>query len=211
MPPFVPLTDGAQLELRYSYPDTLVIENRLWFISRQPPVTSAQLLALAGGAAAWVVAQLLPLLSSDITFLSSVATDWSGSAPGAIEQVAINLTGGDFSGIHSANVSYRVRFRGTSAQPRLINSNFVGGIPRGAVVTNTVEGTFKDALFDAYVNVIDLAPLWGPFPAWRWVITSAIDGGSYRTEQLASRTDFIQTPSPFISPRRRRITRLRKL
>lgn len=211
MPPFVPLTDGAQLELRYSYPDTLVIENRLWFISRQPPVTSAQLLALAGGAAAWVVAQLLPSLSSDLTFLSSVATDWSGSSPGTVVQVAVNLTGGDFSGIHSANVAYRVRFRGTNDQPRLINSNFLGGIPRGAVATNTVEATFKDAVFEAYASVIDLAAVWGPFPAWEWVITSAISAGSYRTEQLASRTDFIQTPSPYISPRRRRITRLRKL
>lgn len=211
MPPFVPLTDGAQLELRYSYPGLLVVENRLWFISRQPPITTAQLAALAGGAAAWVVAELLPLLSSDLTFLSAVATDWSGAGPGVAQEVIMNLTGGDFSGIHSANVAYRVRFKGTSAQPRLYNSNFLSGLPRSAVSLNTVDPTWIDAVFDAYVNVIDLASGWGSFPAWRWVITSMIEGGSYRTEQLASRTDFIQTPSPYVSPRRRRITRFRKL
>lgn len=211
MPPFVPLADGAQVEVAYLYPDGLLIENCLWFEDRQPPITSLHLQALANGVSVWAVSELLPLLSSDLTLLAVRATDWRVGQPAGFEQTAVNLPGGNSSGIHSANVSFRVRFRGTSDQPRLINSNFIGGIPLDAVSTNLIDPGFADAVFEAYVKIIDLAPGWGAFPAWRWVITSEIHDKAYRDEQLASRTDFIQTPNPYVSPRRRRITRLRRL
>jgi hypothetical protein len=195
----------------YLYPDGLLIENCLWFVSRQPPVTLTQLGALADGVAAWATAQLLPYLSSSIELLAVRATDWTDSPGLGFAQTAVNLPGSDTSGIHSANVSFRVRFRGTSAQPRLINSNFIGGLPYAAVDQNLVSPTFATAVRNAYINLIDLAFGFGPSPAWRWVITSEIADGAYRSEQLASRTDFIQTPNPYVSPRRRRITRLRKL
>lgn len=210
MPPFVPLADGAQVEVVFTL-DGLVVEDRFWFVSRQPPVTTTQLVALAGGVFTWHSTQVMPLLASELTLGEVKATDWTASGGPTEVFATVGVPGGNTSGCHSANVSYRVRFKGTSNAPRLYNSNFVPGIPLDAVNLNKIEDSFKDALFDAYVNLIDLASGFGPFPAWRWVVTSQIEDKTPRSEQAAFRMDFVQMPSPYISPRRRRISRLRKL
>lgn len=210
MPPFVPLSDGAQVEIIFLL-DGLVVEDRLWFISRQPPIDSTQLLDLATGVLDWHTSQVLPLLASELTLTLVRATEWTAPGGSIANAPGVDTHGGNSSGCHSANVSYRVRFKGTSSTPRLYNSHFIPGIPLDAVNTNLIDATFRDGLFDAYVNLIDLAAGFGPFPAWRWVITSQIEGNAPRSEQLASRTDFIQFPNPYVSPRRRRISRLRRL
>lgn len=210
MPPFVPLADGAQVEIRFLF-DGLVVEDRLWFVSRQPPVDDAQLGNLALGVFAWHSSQVMPLLSSDLTLRDVQATGWD--SPGGSILVTLNpsVSGGNVSGSQSANVSYRVRFKGTNDTPRLYNANFVPGIPRDGVIQNTMDTSFVNALFEAYASLIDLAAVFGPFPAWRWVITSQIVDKAPRSEQLASRTDFVQTPSRYVSPRRRRIKRLKMM
>lgn len=210
MPPFVPLADGAQVEVVFTL-DGLVVENRLWFLSRQPPITTAQLSALATGVFTWHTGQVIPLLASELVMVAVRATDWTAPAGTTQQVTAVGINGGNSSGSHSANVSYRVRFKGTSDTPGLYNANFIPGIPKDAVNGNFIDVDFKDSIFDAYVNLIDLAPGFGPFPAWRWVITSQIKDKAYRSEQLWSRTDFIQFPNIYISPRRRRISRLRKM
>jgi hypothetical protein len=210
MPPFVPLVDGAQVEIKFRL-GPLLVENRLFFITRQPPLDFTQLQALADGVAAWHTAQVLPYLSSDIELDYIAVTDWSGSAPGIVALNILHIPGGDGSGCHSANVSLRVRFKGTSSRPRTYNANFIPGIPYDGVNDNTLDLTFKTHIRNAYINLIDLAFHFGPTPAWQWVVTSFVADLAYRSTQLATRTDFIAIPSDYISPRRRRISRLRRL
>jgi hypothetical protein len=210
MPPFVPLADGAQVEIRFTL-DGLVVEDRLFFITRQPPMTGTQLFDLAGGVYTWHTEQVMPLLASELTLIGVRVTDWQVPAGFSVDFGTVGVSGGNTSGTHSANVSYRIRFRPTSNGYPRINSNFVPGIPKDAVNTNEIAPDFQTALRNAYINLIDLAAGFGPFPAWKWVVTSQIEAGSPRTEQLAFRLDFIQTPSIYISPRRRRISRRRRL
>jgi hypothetical protein len=210
VPPFVPLTDGAQVEIKFLL-GPLLVENRLFFVSRQPPIDFTQLTALASGIGTWHTTQVLPYLSSAIELDYIAVTDWTGSAPGIVALNIIHLSGGDNSGCHSANVSIRVRFKGDSSLPHTYNSNFISGIPYSGVDTNAIGSTLKTQLRNAYINLIDLAAGFGPFPAWRWVVTSFIEAGNYRVTAAAARTDFITIPSPYISPRRRRISRLRRL
>jgi len=184
-----------------------VVENRLWFITRQPPLDLTQVTALATGVGDWWSSQVLPHLSDQYFCTFVRATDWSTPSSTIIFDYDINTAGSNSSGIHSANVSVRVRFKGTSSQTFPSNSNFVPGIPLDAVDGNRYTSTFKSALFNAYVNLIDLASGFGVFPAWRWVITSRRLDYAYRSTQLFSRTDFIQFPSPYVSPRRRRLPR----
>lgn len=200
----VPVADGAQVKVNFRV-GTLPHQNRLWFINRQPPTTLDQLGALADGVRSWHQDQVMPWLASQASLYSVLAEDWS-SLPsiGAVEAFS-SAVGGNSSGCHSANVSVLVRFVSSSRPPFIYNWNHVPGIPLDAVSTNIVETYFKDALFDAYVNLIDLAPVFGPFPAWRWVCASSIDAGDYRTEQLVLRTDFIQFPSAYVSPFRQRL------
>jgi len=206
MPPFVPLSDGAQLEIFYHLGGK-TIENRLWFADRQPPITQAHLDALAAGADAWVTSQLMPWLGSDLEYAGVIAEKWDDHQGDIFSAIHTSVPGSNTSGTHSANVAIRVSFKGSTSQTFPNNSNFVPGIPLDQVDINRYSSTIRGHLFDAYVNVIDLAPVWGTFPAWRWVITSRQLGGSWRTVQEVSRTDFVKFPSPFVSPRRRRLPR----
>lgn len=204
MPPFVPLVDGAQVEIRFVL-DGRVVENRLWFVSRQPPVDDTQLGNLAVGVFTWHAAQVMPLLSDQLQLRDVQATGWD--APGGSILVTLNppVNGGNSSGCHSANVAIRVRFKGDSTQTFPSNSNFVPGIPLDGVNLNTYTNTLRNGLFNAYANLVDLAAVFGPFPAWRWVITSRIKDKAYRSTQDFARMDFTQLPSKYVSPRRKRL------
>jgi len=204
MPPFVPLADGAQVQIKMRQAG-LIVENRLWFVSRQPPIDQAQLDALASGVATWHTTQVLPNLASELEHVSVHADDWTADPPPFSSVVFTTLNGSNGSGCHSANVAVRVLFKGDSSQSFPSNSNFIPGIPKDAVNLNTYTDSFKDAIFEAYASLVDLAPVFGPFPAWTWVITSRQLNNSWRTTQDSARMDFVRFPSPYVSPRRRRL------
>lgn len=142
----------------------------------------------------------MPYLSDQLARYMVVATDWTADPPPSIASDTSVVSGGTSDFSHSANVAVRVRFKGTSDQAFPSNANFVPGIPQSAIDENTVTSVFQGHLFNAYVNLIDLAATFGAFPAWRWVITSRILAGAYRASQAFSRTDFIQFPSPTLPP-----------
>lgn len=202
--PFVPLADGAQVEISGRLFGEFV-ENRLWFVSRQPPVTTTQIDDLAVGVYNWHSTQVMPYLSVDLSLDYVRATDWTAFPPPYVRDAGTSVLGGDSSPSQSANVSIRVLFKGSNTQTFKSNSNFVPGIPISSINGNTYDNTIKNHLFNAYVNLIDLAASFGPFPAWRWVITSRVLDKAYRSTQEFSRTDFIRFPSPYVSPRRRRL------
>lgn len=204
MPPFVPLADGAQVQLVYTL-GTEVVSNRLWFVSRQPPIDQTTIDALATGVADHFSTQLMPFLSSDLFLSIAVADDWTAD-PSPFQGIGLAMvSGGNASGSHSANVSIRVRFNGASDQTFRDNSNFTPGIPKDQVVLNRYSDEIKDGIFECYVNLIDAAAGFGVFPAWRWVITSRQLDNAWRTDQAFSRTDIILFPSPYVSPRRHRL------
>lgn len=206
MPPFIPLADGAQAEIFFHF-GGVVIENRLWFIDRSPPITQAHLDNLAIGIDAWYQAEMLPWLSQDLEYRGVLTTKWDDHIGDLISELHTSVLGGSTDKSYSANVAVRVVFKGASNQTFPNNSNFVPGIPDGAVTGNVVELYFRSALFNAYVDLIDLAVGWGDFPAWRWVITSRQLNYAWRTAQDFARTDFIRFPSPYVAPRRRRLPR----
>lgn len=184
-----------------------VVENRLWFQTRFDPISPLLVDALALGVGDWYASRIVPLLSQDLQFYNSAATDWTAFPSPYAKQEIYAVSGGVAEGSHSANVSIRALFKGTSDQTFPSNSNFIPAIPLSAVNGNYYTPEIRDALFEAYVSLIDDAPFFGPGHNWRWVITSRVVDHTYRTEQLASRVDFIRFPSPTISPRRRRLPR----
>lgn len=202
--PFVPLANGAQVEIISFYLGEIV-ENRLWFVSRFIPIDTTLIDALAVGVSAWFRTDVLPFLSSDLQLQVVRASDWTDVTPPHVGVDTTAASGGNTSGGLSANVSIRVRFNGDNSQTFRDNSNFVPGIPKDAVDGNYYTSTIRDALFDAYVHLIDLASTWSAGNDWRWVITSRRANYTYRTTQLFARTDIITLPSPVISPRRRRL------
>lgn len=204
MTPFVPLVDGAQVEIIFSYGGQPA-QNRLWFVSRQPPIDAVQIAALAVGVEAWHRLQVMPLLSSALTLVQVEASDWTTTPSPLIAIQASGTSGGASSDGHSANVADRVWFLSSFSQGRIRNSNFIPGIPKDAVDLNTVSSTFRSGIFDAYVNLIDLAAVFGVFPAWRWACSSSWDHGALRSVQLARRIDFVVFKKPTVAQRRRRL------
>lgn len=202
--PFIPLTQGAQAEIKFLLFGE-VVENRLWFRARFVPFDATAIQLIADGVAAWHIDQVLPLLSRDLNLFAVVATDWSAFPTPAQYASIHNEFGGVDDDSHSANVAVRVLFKGTSDQTFPSNSHFVPGIPRSAVEGNYYTAEFRDALFEAYAALPDLARNWGVGHNIQWVITSRRLDNAWRTTQEWSRTDFIRFPSPTVSPRRRRL------
>lgn len=201
---FVPLSNGAQVQIVFAF-DSETIQNRLWFVSRQPPIDAAQIGALAVGVDSWFRAQVLPFLSSSLTLVQVEAHDWTSFPSPIVAIQSSGAAGGASADSHSANVAFRVWFYSSFNEGRIRNSNFIPGIPKDAVALNTIDPAFQAHMFDAYVNLIDLAFGFGPSPAWRWVCSSSINQGVLRAEQLARRTDFIRFPRPFVAQRRSRL------
>jgi len=204
VPPFVPLFWGAQLEFLYTLGGK-VVENRLWLTHRQGPPDSTRLLDAANGAAAWCIDSLLPLLSSDLILAAVVVTDWTVEN-GPFEVAPITpLPGGDPSPAHSANVSYRIRFSNQFFRIGYYNANFVPGVPVDKVATNTIDHDWAQAVQFAYALLHDAVGVWGPFPAWSWVITSRQLNGAWRDEQAFTTAFTTFIPTLTVAPRRRRL------
>jgi len=206
MPPFVPLPDGAQVDVLYSL-DGKIVENRLWFVSRQPPITQSTLDDLTIGVGELFRDQLMPFLSNDLGLVRVDAREWSSDPPPFTSIHLVFQAGGTISPSHSANVAVRVRFKGTNLATWRQNSNFIPGIPISEVTLNRYSDTLKDGIFEAYVALIDAAPSFGPFPAWRWVTTSRQENYTPLSSQKIARIVSPEFPSPFVSPRRRRLPR----
>lgn len=204
MPPFVPLVDGAHVDVLYSLGGK-VVENRLWFIARQPPITQSTLDDLTVGVGELFRDQLMPFLSHDLGLIRVDARDWTADPPPFTSIHLVFQAGGNTSDSHSANVAIRVAFHGASNQTWRNNSNFIPGIPKDQVLLNRYSDDIKDGIFEAYVSLIDQAAFFGPFPAWRWVMTSRQINLDPRSEQAHSRVVDILFPSPIVSPRRRRL------
>ena len=204
MPPFVPLANGAQVDFIGNLFGEYV-ENRLWFIARFDPIDLTMIQELASGADSWYHDYVLPVLSNEYQYVKTIATDWTAEPPPFLYTVNSSGTGFVDEPAYSANVSIRVAFDGDSSQTFRNNSNFIPAIPLGAVNGNYYTSGIRDALFDAYVALVDLAGTWNAGNNWRWVITSRVIDGAYRTTQAYARTDHPLFPSPTISPRRRRL------
>lgn len=206
MTPFVPFPDGAQVYLRYDlYGNDC--SNRLWFLNRQPPNTTDQIDNLAAGVAGWCVDWLLPFLSVELELVRVDAADWNSDPSPYISSFPVAVFGGSSATSHSANVAARVCFQGANNQTWPNNSHFVPGIPLDVVSGNDMSPTFQDNVFEAYVKLIDLANVFGPFPAWQWQTASSWLNGSLRSELAIARTDFIKFSNPYSTQRRRRIPR----
>lgn len=180
---FVPLPDGAQVEVVYVL-DGQVMENRLWFWTDTPAIDHAALQGLADGVYAWHTTNILPFLSSAIQLAAVEAKDWSADPPPDVAVAGPPINGGADADCHSANVAAFVKFRWPNQLQMLRrNGNFVPGVPKSAVDLNTPTDAFKHALFEGYAALIDAARTFAPGHFWNWVVTSAISAGAPRSEQ----------------------------
>lgn len=112
--------------------------NTMWFLHTSGPPTQVDVASLAQDAGAQWAVSAATLLSSDVTFLYALATDYtvenswqsvstSGNVPGTAADAMPNNVALAF--------SFRNGKRGRANRGRV----YIGGIPRGAVVENEVS------------------------------------------------------------------------
>lgn len=179
---FVPFPSGYQAEVIYVLGGQIV-ENRLWFWSDAPTITDTDVQGLADGLLAWHAAYIYPWVSTDITIVGVEVRDWSVSTTPIIAVATAGYTGGYSGESHSANVALSVRFRWpVNDRIRKQNKNYVPGIPVDLVNLNTPDPTLQDAMFEAYVALIDAARTFAPGDFWYWVVASAYLDNAPRSE-----------------------------
>lgn len=204
MAPFVAAPGAAQSELIYWLAGN-VVSNRLWFLIDSPPATQGDLDALTTGLLAFWAAQVMPVLSSQLELARVRSRDWSADPPPLLSIVDTSVFGGNVSPSYSANVAVVVPFRWPLNSARLKrNKHYVPGIPDDAVELNSVQLAFAEALFDAYVLLIDDAPFFNPSNRWRWSVASAFSGGDQRDEQYLQHCIGPPQPETFVLGQRRK-------
>lgn len=206
MATFVPMTNGAQVELVYVLGGE-IISNRLWFWNADHVPTSAELLELADGVYAWHTLYILPYLSSDLLLQTVVARDWSVPLGPFEVTTGAPTNGGVAEESYSANVAVVVGFRWALQYSReKRNKNYVPGAPDSAIVLNTVQPAFQDAMFEGYAALIDWARTIAPGDFWYWVTASAFDNNTPRSEQLfAESIGPVSRPNIILGQRRKRL------
>lgn len=206
MAPFVAVPGGAQAEIFYRLGGE-VLQNRLWFLQDFPPADQDAIDALALGLSNFWIAQMVPLLSSDIEFRGVRSSDWSDDPPPLTSEVHISVFGGTSSPSYSANVALVIPFRWPNFANRLKrNKHYLPGIPDSGISLNTPDATFADAVFEVYVALIDDAPFFYPSNRWRWAVSSAWEAGELRSEQYTQLCIGPPRPETFkIGQRRKRL------
>lgn len=203
MAPFVPLNSGAQVEIVHQL-DTQIVSNRLWFIYDTPPFGTTELQGLSDGVASWWQAEVLPHLSSDLITAAVIAKDWTADPAPASTVTVINVAGGIATESLSANVAVVVPFRWPIGVRLKVNKHFVPGIPEANVSLNTPDTTIRNALWNAYTDLVDATRLFTPVLTWRWVATSSVEANVLRSEQLWYTVQGTRNDRAFILGQRRK-------
>lgn len=200
----VPFPDGAQLEFVYSIGGKIAT-NRLWMLNRQPPTTQAQLDTLVAAATSYWTSGLMPLLASEVRLELVRVTSWDNPLSPLASFTVPLVFGGSSSPTQSANVAIRVSFQGPSGVGIKDGGNFIVGIPDDQLDVNIYSPSFGTALFEHYAGIIDAAPVWGSFPAWRWVVVSLEASGALRSSMFARRVVSPILRSPYVTQQRHRL------
>lgn len=198
--PFVPLPDGAQVELVHVL-DGSVCEVVFVFQKRAlgPPIPLPALGALISN---WWRTQVLPNLSVHMSYLRYRVTDISffGAIPLQVDIIPPQpgSTGG---GPQPASVAVRIGYIVEVPPGGLRGCTFVPGIPILHTTGNRYHQELRELLFEAFVALIDLAA----FNGWKWVVWSKWHQGVLRTVAEGYGVSLIVFRSPYVSQRRSRL------
>jgi hypothetical protein len=197
---FVPLFQGIQVECVYSL-DNRILTNRLWFVVVAGNPTMTDLAAVGVGVKDWCIANVVPLLSSDATFLATRSYDATVAYPGPQVTTSQHTPGGTSDGSHSANTAIKMSFLTQNPPYKWLNWNFVGGIPKSAVNLNQIDPTYAHDMREAYLVLLD----WFSLFQYRWEATTAVENGVPLSTRNHYRVDSIRNLTGFVSQRRNRL------
>lgn len=201
--PFVPVPNVVEVNINQRLHGQQVQNTLYGFRGATWDLTNMEI--LAGEIITWVGTALYTVLSTDIS-LASVSVRslnvQSGLVFEAVPSVTVN--GDSPSAALPGNVALVASFRSGFAGRSRRGRNYVAGIPEPAVLGNTAQTTFADALRVAYEALI---PPGGPFEAVdaSWVVVSRFADGAPRAFGLVTEITTVLV-EPTVDSQRRRLT-----
>lgn len=183
MTPFVPAPGLVQAEFFFRQ-EFIVVENRLWFLKEDLEISQSDLDSLAAGLSAWYAGHVLPFLSWNVAFLGVLTRKFDDHDGDLVGETFGRDAGGLIEDPYSANVAVRVNLRWPLQLRQRMNCHFVPGVPMSALNGNQVDATWADGVWEGYVDLIDRVRLIAPALGWLWVLASAYDNNTLRSEQF---------------------------
>lgn len=196
---FQPVVDVAQCVVEGRQDGQMVL-NDLYFQISGGGITPTNIAELAEAVDDWGSGSLTPNLSSDYSYLRTVAVDLT-TGTGPTSTFTSPTTGGIASESAPNNVAACVSFRTASRGRSGRGRNFVAGVSNSAVALNTLSAPFMDDILTAYRLLI--GP--GTFLAgWQWVVVSRKTAGAFRPAGLAIPIVDVIFTTPFVRSMRSR-------
>jgi len=198
---FVPVPNTALFEIRYTLFDQL-IENTLWF-EEALPWTTGTLADQCEFLHDWVVAELFPSMSSDITLREVFGTSMeSATAPTGSFVPATPPAGDVPTGSEAGNVALGVTFRTGQRGRSFRGRNYIPGIPTSSRTGNQIAAAFATNMVNAYQMLADsFGAMLGTF-----VVVSRYSGGAPRVTGVTTPVLVVATHDLNIDSQRRRLT-----
>lgn len=198
--PFLPLPDGAQVELIHSLGGR-PLESTFWFVKHEVSAP-ADLAVLTSACAVWWRDWMLPHLSHELFFVANQATDVS-VVGGAVVRFELDppLRGELVTASQPANVAFRVNYSTTKVRSPTVGCLFVPGIPDDRLVINTMDAEWVRAVVEATTELVD----WIEHYNWRWVVASKWLDGSLRSQAHPYRVNHTFASGRIVGQRRRRL------
>jgi len=197
---FVPIVDGAEGEIQFSLFDR-PCEVTLHFLNRTPPTTTGQLGLLAVTLGSWFSSEVLNHLSSDLLLRQVQTFDASVSGSTRITDVTFSGTGGIGLPSYPASVAAVVSFIHAFGGSVRSNRNYIPGIPGGVISGNNLSLSFRNAMIEAYQDLIDIADGIN----WRWVCVKRFEEGAPLSEAVVQRVDHVRFNQNSTGQRRQRL------
>lgn len=198
---FVPAVDTVKVDLNYLLFGQ-GLDNTLWFKFRTGEPTITDMLTLASDLNTFWVAELVPFLSVDCTFIGCEVTgQWSLSAP-SVAQPITPEAGGIANPSLPGSVAFVITFltagRGRSSRGR----NYVPAITEAAVTGNMIDSGRALSFLAAYQDILGSS-----FDAaWEWSVVSHVTGGLDRTTALIQPVIGARFADLVVDNQRRRLT-----
>jgi len=198
---FVPVPNTALFEIRYTLFDQL-IENTLWFEEALPWTTST-LADQCEFLHDWVVAELFPSMSSDITLREVFGTSMESATAPTGSFVPVTPPAGDVpTGSEAGNVALGVTFRTGQRGRSFRGRNYIAGIPTSSRTGNQINSAFAVNMVAAYQMLADsFGAMLGTF-----VVVSRYSGGAPRVAGVTTPVLVVATHDLNIDSQRRRLT-----
>jgi hypothetical protein len=199
---FVPKTDAAQVNLRFTLLDQQ-IENTLYFLYNTGGLTEAEMITLGDDLLTWWATEIAAPLVDDLELREAYVTDMTTQFSPAVTVTPTSaITGGATSDPLPNNVSLCVSFRTSGRGRSARGRNYVGGWSEGSVAGNLVASGTAETIRSGYEELTKPTTFTDD---WTWIVYSRFAQGNPRPQAFTPPVTSVVLTDLTVDSQRRRL------